>query len=78
MQRAGEAAGSWEESEGQLAGTVLHEVSHAISGASDQSLEFEQALNPRHTLTTALQPSTDPGHRGLASISAVRNVRGSF
>lgn len=52
-----EATGLWDENEGQIivkrtelqslarfAGTVLHEVSHAISGASDQSLEFEQAL----------------------------------
>jgi Zn-dependent peptidase ImmA (M78 family) len=52
-----EAVGLWEEAEGQIiikraqlsslaafAGTVLHELSHALSHAPDISLEFEQAL----------------------------------
>ncbi len=52
-----EAAGLWDQAEGKIivkrtqlqslaafAGTVLHEVSHALSRAPDVSLEFEQAL----------------------------------
>jgi len=52
-----EAVGVWEAGEGRIvvkrsqlqslpafAGTVLHELSHALSGASDVSLEFEQQL----------------------------------
>jgi hypothetical protein len=52
-----EAVGVWEPDEGWIivkrsqlkslrdfAGTVLHELSHALSGASDVSLEFEQQL----------------------------------
>ena len=52
-----EAVGIWEQGEGRIvvkrsqlqslsafAGTVLHEVSHALSGATDMSLEFEQQL----------------------------------
>jgi hypothetical protein len=52
-----EAVGVWEPAEGQIivkrtqlqslatfAGTVLHELSHALSGAPDMSLEFEQQL----------------------------------
>jgi hypothetical protein len=52
-----EAVGLWDESAGQIivkrtqlqslsafAGTVLHEVSHALSHAPDVSLEFEQKL----------------------------------
>lgn len=52
-----EAVGVWEEGEGRIvvkrnqlrslaafAGTVLHELSHALTGASDMSLEFEQGL----------------------------------
>ncbi len=52
-----EAAGVWEPVEGRIivsrsqlqsladfAGTVLHELSHALSGAPDLSLEFEQKL----------------------------------
>jgi hypothetical protein len=52
-----EAVGVWESAEGRIvikrsqlqslaafAGTVLHELSHALSGASDVSLEFEQQL----------------------------------
>jgi hypothetical protein len=52
-----EAVGVWEPAEGQIivkrtqlqslakfAGTVLHEMSHALSGAPDVSLEFEQQL----------------------------------
>ena len=67
-----EAAGVWEPTEGriivkrtqlqslsQFAGTVLHELSHALSGASDVSLEFEQQLTEElggvvaHTITNA-------------------------
>ena len=52
-----EAVGVWEPAESRIivkrsqlrsladfAGTVLHELSHALSGASDMSLEFEQQL----------------------------------
>lgn len=52
-----EATGLWDEAEGQIivkrtqlqslakfAGTVLHEVSHALSHAPDVSMEFEQTL----------------------------------
>ena len=52
-----EAVGVWEPGEGRIvvkrtqlqslpkfAGTVLHELSHALSGAPDVSLEFEQQL----------------------------------
>ena len=52
-----EAVGLWEPQEGRIivkrtqlqslvkfAGTVLHELSHALSGAPDVSLEFEQQL----------------------------------
>lgn len=52
-----EATGVWDESVGVIvvkrsqlksirdfAGTVLHELAHAVSGASDVSLEFEEAL----------------------------------
>jgi len=52
-----EAVGVWEQGEGRIvvkrdqlqslpafAGTVLHELSHALSGATDVSLEFEQQL----------------------------------
>jgi hypothetical protein len=52
-----EAVGVWEPAEGQIivkrtqlqslakfAGTVLHELSHALSGAPDASMEFEQQL----------------------------------
>lgn len=52
-----EAVGLWEPVEGWIivkrsqlqsladfAGTVLHELSHALSGAPDMSLEFEQKL----------------------------------
>ena len=52
-----EAVGVWEPAEGQIivkrtqlqslakfAGTVLHEMSHALSSAPDMSLEFEQQL----------------------------------
>ncbi len=52
-----EAVGLWEEAEGQIiikrtqlqslatfAGTVLHELSHALSGAPGMSIEFEQEL----------------------------------
>ena len=52
-----EAVGVWEPAEGWIiikrsqlqsladfAGTVLHELSHALSGAPDMSLEFEQQL----------------------------------
>jgi hypothetical protein len=52
-----EAVGVWEPGEGQIivkrsqlqslpkfAGTALHELSHALSGAPDVSLEFEQQL----------------------------------
>jgi hypothetical protein len=52
-----EAVGLWEEAEGQIiikrtqlqslatfAGTVLHELSHALSRAPDMSIEFEQKL----------------------------------
>ena len=52
-----EAVGVWEPAEGQIivkrtqlqslakfAGTVVHELSHALSGAPDMSLEFEQQL----------------------------------
>jgi hypothetical protein len=52
-----EAVGVWEPAEGQIivkrtqlqslakfAGTVVHELSHALSGAPDVSLEFEQQL----------------------------------
>jgi hypothetical protein len=52
-----EAVGLWDEAEGQIivkrtqlqslakfAGTVLHEVSHALSRAADMSLEFEERL----------------------------------
>jgi hypothetical protein len=52
-----EAVGVWEPGEGRIivkrsqleslprfAGTVLHELSHALSGAPDMSLEFEQQL----------------------------------
>jgi hypothetical protein len=52
-----EAVGVWEPEGGQIivkrtqlqslakfAGTVLHELSHALSGAPDMSLEFEQQL----------------------------------
>jgi hypothetical protein len=52
-----EAVGLWEEAEGQtivkrtqlqslatFAGTMLHELSHALSGAPDMSIEFEQKL----------------------------------
>ena len=52
-----EAVGVWERGEGciivkrtqlqslpKFAGTVLHELSHALSGAPDMSLEFEQQL----------------------------------
>jgi hypothetical protein len=52
-----EAVGIWEPAEGRIivkrtqlqslakfAGTVLHELSHALSGAPDMSLEFEQQL----------------------------------
>jgi len=52
-----EAVGVWEPGEGWIivkrsqlqsladfAGTVLHELSHALSGAPDMSLEFEQQL----------------------------------
>lgn len=52
-----EATGLWDEAEGQIivkrtqlqslakfAGSVLHEVAHALSRAPDVSLEFEQAL----------------------------------
>src|SRR5262249_36747871 len=52
-----EAVGLWEPAEGCLivkrsqldslvkfAGTVLHELSHALSGAPDVTLEFEQHL----------------------------------
>lgn len=53
-----EAVGLWEPTDGQIivkrtqlrsldafAGTVLHEVSHALSGAPDVSLEFEEKLS---------------------------------
>ena len=52
-----EAVGIWEPADGRIivkrtqlqslakfAGTVLHELSHALSGAPDMSLEFEQRL----------------------------------
>ena len=52
-----EAVGLWEPGEGRVivkrtqlqslaifAGTILHELSHALSGASDVSIEFEQQL----------------------------------
>jgi hypothetical protein len=52
-----EAVGIWDPADGQIivkrtqlqslakfAGTVLHELSHALSGAPDMSLEFEQQL----------------------------------
>jgi len=52
-----EAVGIWEPGEGRIivkrtqlqslpkfAGTVLHELSHALSGAPDVSLEFEHQL----------------------------------
>ena len=52
-----EAVGVWEPAEGSIivrrsqlqslagfAGTVLHELSHALSGAPDMSLEFEHQL----------------------------------
>ena len=52
-----EAVGFWEPAEGRIivkrsqlqsladfAGTILHELSHALSGAPDLSLEFEQQL----------------------------------
>jgi hypothetical protein len=52
-----EALGVWDAQEGRIvvkrsqlrsvaefAGTVLHELSHALGGAPDVSLEFEQAL----------------------------------
>ena len=52
-----EAVGVWEPGEGRIivkrtqlqslsafAGTVLHELSHALSGAPDVSIEFEQQL----------------------------------
>jgi hypothetical protein len=52
-----EAVGIWESADGRIvvkrsqlqslpafAGTVLHEVSHALSGATDVSLEFERQL----------------------------------
>jgi hypothetical protein len=52
-----EAVGLWEETDGQIivkrtqlqslatfAGTVFHELAHALSNAPDVSLEFEQKL----------------------------------
>jgi hypothetical protein len=52
-----EAAGLWESREGRIvikqdqlrsldayAGTLLHEIAHAVSGTSDVSQEFEDAL----------------------------------
>ena len=52
-----EAVGLWEEADGSIivkrsqlqslakfAGTVLHELSHALSGAADVTLEFEHQL----------------------------------
>ena len=52
-----EAVGVWEPQDGRIivkrtqlqslakfAGTVLHELSHALSGAPDISLDFEQQL----------------------------------
>ena len=52
-----EAVGVWEPGEGRVivkrtqlqslaifAGTILHELSHALSGAPDVSIEFEQQL----------------------------------
>lgn len=63
-----EAVGLWEEIAGHIivkrtqlqslasfAGTVLHEVSHALSHAPDQSLEFEQALTEELGTITARQ-----------------------
>jgi hypothetical protein len=55
-----EAVGVWEEADGLIivkrtqlrshdafAGTVLHELSHALSGAPDVSFAFEEQLTPR-------------------------------
>jgi hypothetical protein len=63
-----EAVGLWEEAEGQIivkrtqlqslatfAGTVLHELSHALSGAPDMSIEFEQKLTEELGAIVALQ-----------------------
>jgi hypothetical protein len=61
-----EAVGVWEPRERRIvirrdqlasiesfAGTVLHEVAHAVSGAPDISLEFEQALTDSLGTVTA-------------------------
>jgi hypothetical protein len=63
-----EAVGVWESGDGRIivkrtelqsvaafAGTVLHELSHALSGAKDVSLEFEQELTKQLGAVVARQ-----------------------
>jgi hypothetical protein len=74
-----EAVGLWEEAEGQIiikrtqlqslatfAGTVLHELSHALSRAPDVSIEFEQKLTEElgNVVARRLAQAGNPSGRG--------------
>jgi hypothetical protein len=80
-----EAVGVWEETDGLIivkrtqlrspdafAGTVLHELSHALSGAPDVSFAFEEQLTQELGRVVARRLTQAAGHSELA-----RQITGS-